>query len=374
MEDFSIFSKYQFKNHSQCGANSSKKYSTTVSIVCSDSNEDHPSFDFASEDECNYHFIWKRNEACIDTFETSCGLIPAGYNLSPLQRQPHGGAQGLYNRVQAQAALDAGITTVEGEKCHFPFSYHYADGRVEKIHTCTNVGHYDKYWCCLEEECTEVNSSSEKNSKIGTCPHGSYQVDNDWTVLMTSEQDQKDLEMYISICGDLNKKFESAKCEGNSPVCILDKDVAIAWNVTSTVINELQTGHLEYRIAGKVGKDQKDGIMNILLSCAPGGQSRSPELSSHNDDFTRVDILWRNHAACKISEINSENSCILKDGDSGIEFDLEHLKGEYKVGEYNLAMCLPDGLKSDCGSKKENSNVIVCSSDNVFIASTKPGL
>ena len=34
------------------------------------------------EDECSFVFTWDRTEACLDKIETSCGLIPTGYDLS----------------------------------------------------------------------------------------------------------------------------------------------------------------------------------------------------------------------------------------------------------------------------------------------------
>ena len=195
--------------------NGDRKYDAVVTIVCRENSADQPEFDFISNDGCSYNFIWYRNEACLSFLESSCGIIPVGYNLSPLQtRQNTPG--GIFNRLESEKLASNGVTTPQGE-CHFPFTYTRGE-KKRTFRTCTDYSHYATYWCCLESKCS-------KDSEIGICPNkrSQFMLDNDWEAVTLN--DSKNLSIFISICGELNRNYASEKCPEESLICVMSDNV-----------------------------------------------------------------------------------------------------------------------------------------------------
>jgi len=84
----------------------------------------------------------------MDKIETNCGMIPTGYDLSGIQRRPRNIGEEWSEKLHAS---DKPIETVDGEKCHFPFTFK-RHGTETTYNTCINEGHNTRYWCCLEAE------------------------------------------------------------------------------------------------------------------------------------------------------------------------------------------------------------------------------
>ena len=103
-------------------------------------------------------------------------------------------------------------------------------------------------------------------------------------------EDEK-IEIFLSLCGYLVAKGASENCDGDSLVCLKnDSQVQKEIRAEKVQIHELSENHLQYNLIGK------ETEVNVLLLCTPGGHSRLPELTSHSEDFKKMEIVWRTSA------------------------------------------------------------------------------
>ena len=78
-----------YRDGDECPGGKGKKYDSIINIECAEEDEDGPSLAETSADGCSLTFAWRKRAACIEKVETSCGMIPTGYDLSQIQRRPH---------------------------------------------------------------------------------------------------------------------------------------------------------------------------------------------------------------------------------------------------------------------------------------------
>ena len=150
-----------------------------------------------------------------------------------------------------------------------------------------------------------------------------YFIESDWQVFT----DDKDIEIFISLCGYLVSKGASENCDSDSLVCLKNKGQVQNQKVKASKIHieELSENHLRYDLIGK------DTNVRVLLLCAPGGHSRLPELTGHNEDFTKMEIIWRTAAACKTEKIEGSIQDCRINNEKGFVIDLNSLRGEISL-------------------------------------------
>jgi len=330
-----------YRDGDQCESAKSRKYDSVININCVNSadNEAEPRLVHKSENGCEYTFEWNRSEVCQEKLETLCGLVPIGYDLSAIMRQPRSLYEKLSKKVEDQNHLSKPeIFTLDGEKCVFPFSYTTTKGETHASNNCETFGHNGRGWCCTAEKC-DMNG---KDENFGFCELHSHKIYNedDWKV------ENVDSDMFISLCGDLMRNGDAEKCPENSLFCdVSNKEITIT-NIQS--IEEISSGHLQYTMHGP------NATVYVQLSCTPGGHSSYPEFVSK--DGSKYHIIWRTAAACKLVELEGENCRI--ESDEKLFIDLSRIAGQHILhpsedsdDELILSIC-EEGLQVGCKSRR----------------------